>query len=256
MSITYIIKTTPRADCFRPLVEEIAHNGLPVDAREVYESRNRIVAITTAEGEEINIKSFHRPHPINARVYTTLRQGKALRSFLHALRLIKLGFDTPEPIAYAECRDGLRLLDSYYLSRQIAATTMREPQQYPFEKQLLEALGHEMARLHRAAVWMRDFSPGNVLFEEDATAQHGYRFYYVDLNRMAFDVTDRRKLMLMFHSIMEHEYQVEIIARAYAADMNFDPDATAAEAVRLHRQFWRRHLRKKRLKRKLLFWKR
>lgn len=245
-----IIEMAPGCEHLRELAESIACGGVPADARVVYRGRNLVAAISdvTDPAAEINVKAFHKPRFVNSLVYTTLRHGKAERSFRYGCRLAELGFLTPEPIGYIEVRRGSRLLESYYLSRQVEATEMRHTYRLDFEETLLQALGREMARLHKSGVLMLDFSPGNVLFVPDETNPADFKFYYVDLNRTRFGISDHAKLMAMFKAIMENDRQVEVIARAYAREMGLDEAATVETALSHHRRFRRRWERKKKIK--------
>lgn len=239
------------------LAESVARDGLPADIRVIQNVRN-IVASTDTPAGPVNIKAFRCPRLINSYVYTTLRRSKAARSYDFARRLIALGFNTPEPLAAIEERSAGRLRRSYYLSRQIEAEEIRYTEQRPDEHPLLEALGREMARLHKAGVLMHDFSPGNILVNTDAATTGRYTFSYVDLNRMEFGVTDRSRLMQMFGPIVVYPYQAELIARAYAEAMGLtgaDAESTVAGAVAVLNRFRNRLKRKRRLKSILMPWK-
>lgn len=217
------------------LAADVVRNGVPAGAVQIYKGRNRLFALADGDGTEVNIKAFHCPRFPNNFVYTTLRQGKARRSFENAVRLIALGFGTPEPFGYGEVRSGLRLTRSYYFCRQIVADNVRDWERFDDCEELLAALGAEMVRLHRAGVWHKDFSPGNILFQR--LPGGGYRFYYIDLNRMEFGITSRKSLMSMFRAINLDETQTARLARHYAAASGEDADAVVAEALRQLREY-------------------
>lgn len=249
-----IVTSNPATPEFAGFVSGVAAEGMPAHVRLIASGRNT-VAVASTPGGELNVKKFHRPAWINSLVYTLLRESKALRSFNYAMRLTALGIDTPQPVACVECRRGSRLTDSYYISRQITADEFRYVERRPDEDALLRALGHEMARLHDAGVWMRDFSPGNILFNADPAAPHGYRFHYVDLNRSTFGVTDRRRLITMFKSVVEFPEQVRKIASAYAEAAGLDEGATVAEALKVHARFQNYLRRKRSIKKALMPWR-
>jgi hypothetical protein len=104
-----------------------------------------------------------------------------------------------------------------------------------------------MARLHKAGVWHKDFSGGNILYTFDA--EKGYTFYYVDLNRMQFGVKSRRKLMSMFRDMNHSEAETQRIARYYAQETGQDPETVVREALEAHNECKRTRQRKQRLKR-------
>lgn len=224
----YIIVDNPQMQQLRQLVEEITHNGVPDDAAVIYKGRNTVYALKRGD-DNINIKAFHRPSLFNAFVYTLFRKSKADRSFANASRLIQLGINSPTPIGYGEERDRHRLLRSYYFSNQLASQNMRDWEQKPDCEPLLRAFAQEIVKLHQAGVWHKDFSPGNILYT--GNADEGYTFYYIDLNRMKFDVTDRAKLMSMFRAINLSHAETERIARYYAEAAGLNPDETARVAL-------------------------
>ncbi len=211
------------------LIKEIVANGFPAQAVQIYKGRNRLFCLDDADGTAVNIKAFHCPRFPNNYVYTTLRDGKAKRSFENANRLLSLGFGTPRPYGYGEVRSGLRMTRSYYFCEQLDAENVRDWERFDDCEEMLAALGEEMVRLHRAGVWHKDFSPGNILFKRLPGGR--YRFYYIDLNRMEFGIKSRKSLMSMFRAINLDEHQTARLARHYAAASGEDVATVVAEAV-------------------------
>ena len=76
----------------------------------IKDSRN---VIKSFESDKIryNIKSFKIPNIFNAIVYNKLRSSKAERSYSYAQKLLSIGINTPEPIAYFEFKTKLFLYD-------------------------------------------------------------------------------------------------------------------------------------------------
>lgn len=233
-------------------MERIAREGEPSGAHLIYDGRNRLYVVDGGEElGEVVVKDFHRPGLINSLVYTHLRKSKGRRSYENALELRRLGFGTPEPYAYVEVSRGGRLVRSYYLCARLSADhrDMRCFDQQPHLAELLDALGHEMVRLHQAGVLVKDFSPGNVLYVRDA--EGGYHFSHVDLNRMDFGVKSRRRLMGNFRAMPCTSAEVDMLAAAYAHASGEDLAAVTAEAHAQFDAFWRGVNRKRRLKRVL-----
>lgn len=248
---THIV-INPRYQQIRGLVERIALCGEPSWSQVIYEGRNRLYVVDGGDGiGEVVVKDFHRPNLINSVVYTHLRKSKARRSYENALELRRLGFGTPEPYAYVEVSRCGRLVRSYYLCARLSAD--HRDLRY-FDRQLrlmelLDALGHEMVRLHRAGVLVKDFSPGNVLYQRDAEGV--YHFSHVDLNRMDFGVKSRSRLMGNFRAMPCTPAEVDMLAAAYARAAGEDVELVKAEAHAQFDAFWRGVNRKRRLKRVL-----
>lgn len=261
-----IAPTHPDAE---PMVRAVTEGGMPPGATTIYKGRrNTLFYILPGDPAEeqrsgaeprrndltvpVNVKAFRVPPFPNGYVYRSFRKSKAERSYLNARRLIEEGFFTPEPIAYSEVHTGpwagawIKMTRSYYFCRQLPFPNIRGCEGWDDSEALTEALGAEMVRLHRAGVWFHDFSPGNILVER--LPQGGYRFYYVDLNRMDFGVTDRHKLMQMFKSISWDMGWIERLARAYARAAGEDEQTVVAEALEATTRWRKGHMKKERFK--------
>ncbi|MCM1029141.1 MAG: lipopolysaccharide kinase InaA family protein [Pseudoflavonifractor sp.] len=233
------IQYSPRGEEIKTLVEQVAREGMPSGATILFTGRNTVAAVDTPT-IRVNIKSFALPNVINRYVYGHLRVGKAQRSFINSHRLLALGFKVPTPLAFAEERGPLRFYRSYFFSEHMEGLTeMRHPETHPFLNELLDALGQEMARLHRAGVWMKDFSPGNVLFRRNGDTG-SFDFYYVDLNRIAFDEHRSSRLDHMWERLLFDPGQLKRAIKAYAAAMGTDPDLLTVKALSLHEAYRRR----------------
>lgn len=233
----------------RPYITSIAESGVGADARLIYRARNSVYAVD-AGGAKLNVKDFRRPSFPNDYVYTHLRKSKAARSYLNAMCLLELGVDTPTPVAYIEKTEGGRLSNSYYISLQLDHIhDMRLWLDSPQAMQAVPALARFLYTLHCKGVWHKDFSPGNILFSEDAAAKDGYRFYLVDLNRMEFGVHDcGRQLRNLAVIYIESEEETARFARLYAEAAGLDSATTAATALRLLRRYKDSKRRRDRLK--------
>ncbi len=264
MATRHITVVNPACTEASGVVERITAGGLPPESTPIYKGRrNTLVKLDCINGTfdnrpgmEINIKSFRIPPFPNDFIYRFFRPGKARRSYENALRLLSMSFRTPVPVGYGECHQGVgigrhgmwpRLTHSYYLCEQIPYKNMHYWEWRDDIDTLLPAFAAEIARLHRHGVWFRDFSPGNILVNR--TTGGDYEFYYVDLNRMEFDVTDERKLMQMFRSITWCDEWVEKLARPYALAAGKDTAPTVGMAVEAARRFRDSRSLKKRFKR-------
>lgn len=207
----------------------IALEGIPAGAELVYKGRNRVYAVDGSKGERLCVKCFRVPSLLNSYIYTNLRQGKARRSYENALLLKKLGIGTPEPFAYAEVKLRGRLRESYYICEMLPSENLRLWEEKPDCEPLLREFAHEMVKIHAAGVFFKDFSPGNALYTN--YPGEGYRFYFVDLNRMEFGVKSRTKLMRNFRAINLSERETERLARLYAEAAGIDAAAAARDAL-------------------------
>lgn len=213
----------------KPVIDDIALHGMPEGAEVIYEGRNILYRIRFGE-ETVIVKDFRRPNAVNSFIYTTLRKSKAARSYENAMMMRRLGFDSPEPVAYAEVKEGIRLRRSIYVCKELSgATEMRHWEDFSNASTLVPAFAREMLRLHNAGVWHKDFSPGNVLYTGDDSS--GYTFHYVDLNRMKFGVKKRGKLMRMFRAINLNPVETRRLAHLYAEAAGEDPDKLESEAL-------------------------
>lgn len=263
--MSYIIKINPKYEAFRDQIESLIKIGRPASMEIIYEGRNtlyRFKALPDSvryknkseepmpESIPMVVKEFKKPNPINAYAYTTVRTSKARRSYENGLKMLSLGFETPEPIAYCEERRGLKLLESCYVSRELTgATEMRHWEDHPDSTPLVKAFAEEIKRLHEAGVWHKDFSPGNVLYT--GNQQTGYKFHYVDLNRMKFDEHRHGKLMSMFRSINLNPEETKRLARYYAEATGQQPEAVEREALTYLEGYFRERSRKATFKKKI-----
>jgi hypothetical protein len=206
----------------------------------------------------INIKSFKAPNLINKIVYNYFRKSKARRSFEYATFLLEKGIGTPQPIAYFENHDFIGLKDSYFVSEHLDCDlTFRELVEildYPDHLNILKQFTQFCYLLHEKGIEFLDHSPGNTLIKK--TAEGDYSFYLVDLNRMSFHsemsfesrmknlsrLTPKREMVL----IMSEEY-----AKLYSKPF----DEVFEKMWGYTKEFQEKYHRKRRLKKKLFFWK-
>ena len=161
-----------------------------------------------------------------------------------------MGFDTPDPVAYIEIHRGARLTRSYYICRQIdGAEDLRLWHLRDAEAMspVLDALAQYMVRLHRAGVYHKDFSPGNILYRKENGVYH---FYLIDINRMIFGVHSRKRLMDNFSRIdIESPEATADLARRYAIAAGISPEDTGTKALQRLQGYLRGKRRRRKLKR-------
>ena len=207
----------------------------------------------------INIKSFKVPNIVNKIAYKYFRKSKAKRSFEFATILLEKQIGTPQPIAYLENFNAIGLKDSYYVSEHLVTElTYRELVEipdYPDHDNILRQFTKFTFDLHEKGVEFLDHSPGNTLIKK--AVDNSYAFFLVDLNRMNFheNMTFEQR-MNNFRRLTPQKEMIATMSNEYA---KFYTDKTEAEIFDTMWQattdFQEEFARKKRLKKKLKFWK-
>ncbi len=191
----------------------------------IYSGRN-IVKVFKYEGKLYNVKRFKIPNIINRVAYKYLRKSKAERSFVYARRLLELGINTPEPVAYMEDANLLGIKYSYYVSLHYEYDfTFRELIEEDIDsiREILVQFTVFTRKLHREGVYFIDHSPGNTLIKKVGGV---YVFSLVDLNRTKFfDKELGLNLGIKnFHRLGSTEGMVQVMAEEYAKLRGVDSD--------------------------------
>ncbi len=225
------------------LMNRLAAEGIPSEAVEIYRARN-VVAKLTEEG--VNIKAYKIPGLAKGLIYGMLRKPKALRAYDNAFELHRLGISTPEPLGVLVERKGGRLCRSFFVSRQLEGwSELRNAEKRSDFEALVRALAEFVFDMHRKGVYMKDMTPGNILFREvDGT----FEFSLVDINRMRFGVTDMSLLRSRLGLVFDSEDAGAFFARTYAGLAGIDEDAAEDAARHAFRDRWKAIRRKQRLK--------
>lgn len=215
-----------------------------------------IIKILKFNGININIKAFKIPNIINQVVYSFFRKSKAQRSFEYAIKLKNLGIGTPKPIAYFEYKSNSLFKKSFYVSeQQDCDLTYRELTtnfDYPDYEDMLRAFTRFTYNLHEKGIHFLDHSPGNTLIKKK---HKSYDFYLVDLNRMNFAPLDFETRIKNFAKLTIHKSMVEIMSDEYAKCIGKPYDKIFDLMWKETEAFQYRFHRKKRLKKRLKFWK-
>ncbi|AXB57223.1 Kdo domain containing protein [Flavobacterium fluviale] len=220
--------------------------------------RNKI-KLFDFNGKTVNIKSFKIPNIVNKIAYKYFRKSKARRSFEYATLLLEKGIGTPEPIAFLENFNFIGLKDSYYASEHLVTElTYRELVEiptYPDHDTILRQFTKFSFDLHEKGVEFLDHSPGNTLIKK--AAENKYDFFLVDLNRMNFhDAMSFEQRMDNFRRLTPKKEMIAVMSNEYA---KYYTDKTESEIFEKMWQatthFQEEFARKKRLKKKLKFWK-
>ena len=235
------------------IIEHFNQNGVLFDNR-----KRNTIKLFELEGISINVKSFKVPNFINKIIYRYFRKSKARRSFEFANILLKNGIGTPQPFAYFENHDFLGLIDSYYVSEHLKYDlTYRELVEipdYPEREKILRQFTRFSYLLHQKGIEFKDHSPGNTLIIKNDLGD--YNFFLVDLNRMEFhDKMEFNLRMKNLCRLTPHKEMVAIMSNEYAK-ISGESEALIFETLwKYTADFQYKYYRKKRMKKKFLFWK-
>ncbi|MNQ28640.1 hypothetical protein D3C85_419340 [compost metagenome] len=217
-----------------------------------------IIKLFDLDGKKINIKSFKIPNLINKIAYRYFRKSKARRSYEYATILLEKGIGTPQPIAFLENFNFVGLRDSYYASEHLVTDlTYRELVEipnYPDHDNILRQFTRFSFDLHEKGIEFLDHSPGNTLIKKKEDGN--YEFFLVDLNRMEFHQSMtfemRMKNLCRLTPIKE---MVAVMSNEYAKLYPETEQKTFETLWKYTADFQEQFYRKKRLKKKLKFWK-
>jgi len=198
----------------------------------IYEGRNTLKLFNFG-GQKLVVKSFKIPHFINKIAYSYLRSSKAKRSYEYGLEIIKRGVNTPTPVAYIEeFKYGL-LHHSYYIceycdyDRSFREFTYYE-ESFEGKDDILIAFADFTVQMHRAGIYHKDYSPGNILFKKN---DEGIEFCIVDVNRIRFGVVTKKLGYKNFERIWAGDAMLTTIAKRYAFDCGFKEEASIKKVL-------------------------
>ena len=216
------------------------------------------IKLFEVEGITLNIKSFKRPNLFNKIVYRYFRKSKARRSFEFASKLMEMQIGTPQPVAFFENYDFVGLKESYYACEHLENVfEFREiVQNEAFENRdfIIRKFTQFTFEMHEKGIEFLDHSPGNTLIHKNADGS--YSFFLVDLNRMKFHETiDFKTRMKNLSKITHKKDMIAVMSNEYAKLSNGDETTIFEFMWGLTADFQYRFHRKKRIKKKLKFWK-
>ena len=200
---------------------------------EVLFARRNTIRLT----EGVVVKQFAVPGFWKGLWYGLFSKSKARRSYEYAIRMEGL---TPKPLAFREVRVCGLLRESWYACELSACkhtfNDLIGAPDFPKRKALLEAIGRFTATLHQQGILHRDYSGGNILFNED-----GSKVEVIDLNRIRFyNKLSRTQRLLNFERLNIDREALRVLASAYAQQMHEDANDDA-EFIIAHR--WYKHIK-------------
>lgn len=223
------------------------------------DGKRNIIKLFELEEKTINIKSFKIPHLINKIAYKYFRKSKARRSFEYATTLLEKGIGTPQPIAYFENYDFIGLKESYYVSEHLQSDlTFRELVEipdFPDHENILRQFTQFSFNLHQKGIEFLDHSPGNTLIKK--TSEGNYDFFLVDLNRMTFHESMLFEIrMKNLCRLTPKTEMISIMSNEYSKLYTAQTEPEIFEKMWFYtNDFQVRFAEKRRLKKKLKFWR-
>lgn len=221
------------------------------------EKRN-VIKVFTVGDFSVNIKSFKKPNLLNAFIYGYIRKSKAQRSFEYAQILLNKGIGTPQPFAYYENKTVKGLEESYYFSLQQDVDLMFrnlifEPN-YPNREEIIKQSANFFFTIHNLGIEFIDNTAGNTLIKK--VGDNEYNFYLVDLNRMSFhDELSLNQRVKNIAKLTNDSYINKVFSEAYAPLYGIESDVFYALLMKESNNFLDSFNRRKKIKKRLKFWK-
>jgi hypothetical protein len=222
------------------------------------DGNRNIIKLFDVDTIKVNVKSFKKPHLLNSIIYKYFRKSKARRSFEYANKLLENNIGTPQPMAYFESSTIFGLKKSYYVSEHLDCDlTFRELVQipeFPENEIILRQFTRFTYTLHQKGIEFLDHSPGNTLIKKKEKGN--YNFFLVDLNRMKFHnqmTFDIRMKNLC--RLTNKEEMVRVMSNEYAIVSGESEELIFRTLWKMTTDFQNQYFRKRRLKKKLKFWK-
>lgn len=222
------------------------------------QGQRNAIKLFEIDGITLNIKSFKKPNLVNKIAYRYFRKSKARRSFEYASKLMDLGIGTPKPIAYLENFDFIGLNDSYYVCEHLEDVfefrALVQNEDFNKRESIIRQFVKFSYQMHQNGVEFLDHSPGNTLIKDNNDGT--YSFYLVDLNRMKFhESIDFQSRMKNLSHLTPQKDMIVIMANEYAK-LSGEKEQNVFETLwKFTSDFQFRYHRKKRIKKKLKFWK-
>jgi tRNA A-37 threonylcarbamoyl transferase component Bud32 len=186
------------------------------NSQTIHKARNEL-KIIEYEGVETVVKAFKVPNLLNQIIYAYCRDSKAKKSYDNAVKLQKLGINTPTPIGYIEFYKNFLFKESFFVSqKQEYAFTIRAPLRdldFTDRKRIIKKFVAFTYNLHQNGVYHKDYSAGNILVIKNGD---DYEFSVVDINRMEFKPVGVKLGLDNFAKLWLDENSLEIIAKEYA----------------------------------------
>jgi len=227
-----MITITPKYKALRAWIEAIPSSFSEMGTV-IYQARNEIRRISH-DGQEFCVKRYHKPRGINRIIYKFFRKPKAVRAYEYALKLNDKGIATPEPISIIMADDGFSYLITPMSSLKRNFYEFRDGK-IEGKEDIIRAFARFTADAHRKGIIHKDYSPGNILFDN---INGEWQFEMVDINRMRFGNVDMQAGCANFCRLWGKRDFFEILADEYSKTMGYDYDETLRLILKARERFW------------------
>lgn len=201
-----------------------------IRTEEVYKKNRNLVTRVSCDETDFVIKQFKVPGRLNRFVYTWLRESKARRSFEYAQRLLDMGIDTAEPVAYIEIKQRGLFYTGYYISKFVEGSLLftMDRCDRDTQRQIISDFAAFTVDMHKKRVFHKDYNSGNIFFRKEGD---NYHFALIDINRLRFRRPNKNNVIDCFDRLtMPRMLTVEISA-AYASLRGWNPDTLSGAVL-------------------------
>jgi len=151
----------------------------------IYAGRNVVKSFDTQFGEWV-VKRYKSPNIVQKIAYSFFRKSKAERAYIYADKLLALGINTPNAIAYIEEKKYKLFNYSYFISN-----VCKDAPLYPtlvettnYNKELVGKLAAFFVEMHKKGFLHGDPNLDNILYRP--IGENDFSFTVIDTNRSVF----------------------------------------------------------------------
>ena len=141
---------------------------------------------------------------------------------------------------------------SEHLESDLTFRELTQNLNYPNHEEIVRAFTRFTFQLHENQVLFLDHSPGNTLIKKEG---ENYKFYLVDLNRMEFKPLSFKDRIKNFARLTDKQSIIETMSDEYAQCLGEDYLKVYQMMWSETQQFQQKFHRKRKLKKKVKFWK-
>ena len=225
----------------------VSDGHLPAGWTLLYAGRNQVYSFVV-DGCEWVAKMYKIPNFFQKVAYRWFAPGKAWKACHYALRLRKLGIQTPEPVcAYVE-ESPVGIRRSFFVCARCDDAPL-----YPvlveteaFDRGLADALAGFLVEMHQKGFLHGDLNLTNILYHRSGES---VQFTVIDINRSKFvDQPTEAQYLKNLVRLTHRPDLFEYVVRVYARLRGWKEEACTARCRSMLNAYERRLERKQRIK--------